>query len=86
MEIPANAIPCPDCRGTGRAADGSDQAESALSCTRCGGKGVVAAPRVPANIGAKPVAELRDLCDRLGLEKSGKKTELIDRLRSAKAA
>ena len=86
VEIPANAIPCPDCRGTGRAADGSDQAESALSCTRCGGKGVVAAPGVPANIGTKRVAELRDLCGKLGLEESGKRAELIDRLRLAKAA
>ena len=86
MEIPANAIPCPDCGGSGRAADGSDQAESALSCTRCRGKGVVAPPRVPANLGAKPVPELRDLCAKFGLEESGKKAELIDRLRSAKAA
>ena len=86
VEIPVNAVPCPDCGGTGRSADGSNQAESALSCTRCGGKGVVAPPRVPANIGAKPVAELRDLCAKFGLEESGKKAELIDRLRSAKAA
>ena len=86
VEIPVNAVPCPDCGGTGRSADGSNQAESALSCTRCGGKGVMAAPGVPANLGAKPVVELRDLCAKFGLEESGKKAELIDRLRSAKAA
>ena len=86
VEIPTTAVPCPDCGGTGRAADGSDQSESALSCTRCAGEGVVAAPKVPANLGAKPVAELRDLCAKLGLGESGKKAELIDRLRLAKAA
>ena len=83
---PANAVPCPACGGSGQAADGSDQAESALSCTRCGGKGVVAAPGVPTNLEAKRVPELRDLCTKFGLEESGKKAELIDRLRLAKAA
>jgi DnaJ-class molecular chaperone len=44
VEIPADAITCPHCGGSGRAADyfGHLWSDSHLSCTCCGGKGVVA--------------------------------------------
>ena len=86
VQIPANAIPCPSCGGSGRSASCTDVAGSSLACTRCGGKGVVPAPRVPADLNARRVPELRELCAEFGLEDSGKKADLIERLRSAKAA
>ena len=45
VEIPDDAVPCPCCGGTGRAADYADYIwpDSPLSCPCCGGKGIVAA-------------------------------------------
>ena len=64
VEIPEDAVTCPCCAGTGRAADYLWPG-SALSCTGCGGKGVVSA-RLPKS------DRLRKSKLRGGEEKSGR--------------
>jgi len=44
VEIPVNAVTCPGCGGSGLAADHL-WPDSPLSCSRCGGRGVVVAER-----------------------------------------
>lgn len=50
VEVPVNTVSCLRCDGSGRAVgyDGSHWPDAPLSCTCCGGKGVVAAKQVRA--------------------------------------